>query len=244
MLIETPEGNLSQIMQHINGAYTTYFNVKRHRSGHLLQGRYKSILVEADAYALELSRYMHLNPVRAGMVARPEEYEWSSYLFYALEEEKPEWLFTDFILGYYDDRYSVAHHRYRGFVESLIGKEYRSPLSDALRSTILGTLDFVSGIKGRLQTDEIHLCHRYTSARLREIGAHFGIGESAVNQNSRRFTERPRAHAEITSHSWRRCIPPGCVEKTRNMPDIPAFPRLASWAPQRHSSVNLFLREP
>ena len=217
-------------MQHINGAYTTYFNVKRHRSGHLLQGRYKSILVEADAYALELSRYMHLNPVRAGMVARPEEYEWSSYLFYALEEEKPEWLFTDFILGYYDDRYSVAHHRYRGFVESLIGKEYRSPLSDALRSTILGTLDFVSGIKDRFQTDEIHdrdlpslqeppqrpgiahvtkavgsvlqedvrlrrqmqihLCHRYTNARLREIGAHFGIGESAVSQNSRRFTER------------------------------------------------------
>jgi putative transposase len=164
------------------------------------------------------------------MVAKPEEYEWSSYQFYAAEEEKPEWLFTDFILGYYGDQYSDAQHRYRSFVKSLVGKDYRSPLSDALRSTILGTLDFVSDIKDRFQTDEIHdrdlpslqespqrpgivdiadttvsllkedailrrqmqihLCHRYTGARLREIGAHFGIGESAVSQNSRRFADR------------------------------------------------------
>jgi len=230
LLLETPQGNLSQIMQHINGAYTTYFNVKRHRTGHLLQGRYKSILVEADAYALELSRYIHLNPVRAGMVQRPEEYEWSSYLSYALEEEKPGWLTTDLILGYFSDQYSVAQQKYKSFVESLIGKLYRSPLSDALRSTILGTLDFVNEIKDRFHIEEIndrdlpsleeppprpgitsvsraassvlkenarlqrqmqiHLCHRYTGAKLRDIGAHFGIGESAVSQNSRRFADR------------------------------------------------------
>lgn len=75
LLLETPSGNLSQIMRHINGAYTTYFNVKRKRAGHLFQGRYKAILVEAGAYALEFSRYMHLNPVRAGMVAKPEQYQ-------------------------------------------------------------------------------------------------------------------------------------------------------------------------
>ena len=75
LLLETPSGNLPQIMRHINGAYTTYFNVKRSRSGHLFQGRYKSILVEKDEYAKELSRYIHLNPVRANMVAVPEEYE-------------------------------------------------------------------------------------------------------------------------------------------------------------------------
>ena len=56
LLLETPEGNLSQIMRHINGAYTNYFNVKRRRAGHLFQGRYKAILVERDAYAMELSR--------------------------------------------------------------------------------------------------------------------------------------------------------------------------------------------
>ena len=65
LLLETPSGNLPQIMQHINGAYTTYFNLKRVRAGHLFQGRYKAILVEMDEYAKELSRYIHLNPVRA-----------------------------------------------------------------------------------------------------------------------------------------------------------------------------------
>lgn len=70
LLLETPSGNLSQIMRHINGAYTTYFNVKRARSGHLFQGRYKAILVERDEYAKELSRYIHLNPVRAKLVER------------------------------------------------------------------------------------------------------------------------------------------------------------------------------
>ena len=80
LLLETPSGNLSQIMRHINGAYTNYFNAKRKRAGHLFQGRYKAILVEADQYAKELSRYLHPNPVRAGMVDRPEAWEWSSYL--------------------------------------------------------------------------------------------------------------------------------------------------------------------
>jgi len=78
LLVETPHGNLSQIMKHVNGAYTSYFNTKRQRAGHLLQGRYKAILVEKDEYAQELSRYIHLNPVRAKMVEKPDQYEWSS----------------------------------------------------------------------------------------------------------------------------------------------------------------------
>ena len=65
VLVETPLGNLSKILHHINGAYTTYFNTKRKRSGHLFQGRYKAILVEKDSYCKELSRYIHLNPIRA-----------------------------------------------------------------------------------------------------------------------------------------------------------------------------------
>lgn len=100
LLIETPSGNLPQIMRHINGAYTTYFNVKRARPGHLFQGRYKAILVEIDEYAKELSRYIHLNPIRAKMVKTPEEYEWSSYRFYIGETKPPKWLYRDFVLGY------------------------------------------------------------------------------------------------------------------------------------------------
>ena len=101
LLVETPSGNLSQIMKHINGAYTNYFNVKRKRAGHLFQGRYKAILIEADEYAKELSRYIHLNPVRVGMVSRPEDYQWSSYRDYIGQRKTPDWLKREFIIGYF-----------------------------------------------------------------------------------------------------------------------------------------------
>ena len=154
LLIETPAGNLSRIMQHINGAYTTYLNVKRQRSGHLFQGRYKSILVQADEYAKELSRYIHLNPVRAGMVETPEEYEWSSYPYYAVKNKKPEWLFTDFILGYFGKKYSTAQREYKEFVSSMTGKKYKSPLAEVSFSVVLGLSDFVNEIKGEFLSRE------------------------------------------------------------------------------------------
>lgn len=92
LLLETPCGNLPQSMRHINGAYTTYFNVKRARSGRVFQGRYKAILVDIDEYAKELSGYIHLNPVRAKMVETPEMHDWSSYKFYIGKEKPAEWL--------------------------------------------------------------------------------------------------------------------------------------------------------
>jgi len=143
LLIETPSGNLSKIMQHINGAYTNYFNIKRKRSGHLFQGRYKAVVVEADEYAQALSRYIHLNPVRAKIVARPEEYRWSSYLDYIGVSKPPAWLNTSFILGYFgsgEERFG----KYRGFVEELLGSEYENPLGGAVATTILGSQSFIS----------------------------------------------------------------------------------------------------
>lgn len=147
LLLETPLGNLPQIMRHINGAYTTYFNVKRARSGHLFQGRYKAILVEKDEYAKALSRYIHLNPVRAEMVASPEDYPWSSYNFYTGKEASPTWLFRDFILGYFGARMSKAQTEYRKFVESLLGVEYESPLAGVTGSVLLGSEDYLAYIR-------------------------------------------------------------------------------------------------
>lgn len=98
LFLETPRGNLSQIMRHLNGAYTTSFNVRHQRSGHLFQGRYKAIVVEADSYALELSRYIHLNPVRAKLTEKPEDFSWSSYRGYIGREATPPWLTTAHIL--------------------------------------------------------------------------------------------------------------------------------------------------
>ncbi|MCD5417272.1 transposase [Candidatus Bipolaricaulota bacterium] len=149
ILMETPSGNLSQIMQHINGAYTTYFNVKRQRSGHLFQGRYKAILVDIDEYAKELSCYIHLNPVRAKMVDRPEQYCWSSYRYYIGMKKSPRWLVSDFILDYFGKKDSDAQRGYRAFAETLIGREYKSPLKKVVSSTILGSADFIKAIEDK-----------------------------------------------------------------------------------------------
>ena len=237
LLIETPSGNLPQIMRHINGAYTTYFNVKRARSGHLFQGRYKAILVEIDEYAKELSRYIHLNPVRAKMVKTPEEYEWSSYRFYIGETKPPKWLYRDFILGYFGNKVSIAQKGYRNFVSILVNEKYESPLDDVVSSTVLGNPSFITFIKDNFLSgkkpdkdlpalkelvekasmqdifDEVEsvfgkesalgrnvkmfFCQRYTGEKLKDIGTHFGIGESGVSQASRRVNNKIRSDKKI-----------------------------------------------
>ena len=149
LLLETPAGNLSKIMQHINGAYTNYFNRKRNRAGHLFQGRYKAILVDADTYAKELSRYIHLNPVRAGMVETPETFKWSSCRYYTIEKNAPAWIKRDFILAYFAKKPAIARRRYQDFLQAVMGKEYESPLVDLAHSIILGGQEFVDDIKKR-----------------------------------------------------------------------------------------------
>jgi len=146
LLMETPNGNLSPIMQHINGAYTTYFNIKNNRAGHLFQGRFKAFLVEADSYLLELSRYIHLNPVRAKIVDRPEQYAWSSHRCYTGLSNPPEWLNTDFILAAIAGETADKHKEYRLFVESRVGEDYESPLTGAIGASILGGEAFAEKI--------------------------------------------------------------------------------------------------
>ena len=155
LLLETPSGNLPQIMRHINGAYTTYFNIKRDRSGHLFQGRYKAILVEKDAYAKELSRYIHLNPVRAGIVAKPVAYEWTSYTAYAGAKPSPEWLVRGFILGCFSQQKKVAQKRYKAFVESNPGRPGDSPLTNLPGGMILGSEQFVETICAEHLSDKL-----------------------------------------------------------------------------------------
>lgn len=146
LLLETPAGNLSQIMSHIIGAYTTYFNIKRKRSGHLFQGRYKAILVEADEYAAELTRYIHLNPVKAGISVNAGEYQWSSYRSYTGESPLPGWLKTGFVLSYFGKNEPTSRNNYRDFVENLDVEMYESPLNNAIGGSILGSTSFIEKI--------------------------------------------------------------------------------------------------
>ena len=150
LLLETPLANLSQILHHINGAYTAYFNTKRKRSGHLFQGRYRAIVVEKDTYCQELSRYIHLNPVRAGLVDKPSEYRWSSYSYYIGKERKPAWLTTESVLGYFGQDESSARKNYRKFVETAVGLDTKAPLEEVFASTFLGSEKFIAWAKKNL----------------------------------------------------------------------------------------------
>ncbi len=150
LLIETPEGNLSQVMHYINGSYTTYINKKRNRSGHLFQGRYKAIVIEHDRYLLELSRYMHLNPVRAKMVTHPAGYRQSSYKSY-VSRSGEEIVCRDLILEMAGNKGKGGVKNYREFVEAGMGSDVKDPLNNVYGGMILGSTKFIKETLGRLK---------------------------------------------------------------------------------------------
>jgi len=147
LLLETPRANLRAILHHLNTSYTNYFNAKTGRVGHLFQGRYRAILVEKDTYALELSRYIHLNPVRAHLIKEPSDYPWSSYLAYVEKGRGWEWLQIDFILGQMSLDEKEARRRYRKYIEEVIEQSSEDPLKKTAASTLLGSEQFIEWVR-------------------------------------------------------------------------------------------------
>jgi len=134
-------------MHFINSSYTSYFNKIHERIGHLFQGRYKAILVDADEYAKELSRYIHLNPVRAEITELPEQYQWSSYREYMGLRRKPVWLHPEFVLGYFGKTEVEASFQYAGFIKSGQHLAAKNPIENLGPSNILGSDIFIERIK-------------------------------------------------------------------------------------------------
>jgi REP element-mobilizing transposase RayT len=164
ILIETSDKNLSKIMHYLNSSYTTYVNIKRKRSGHLFQGRYKAILVDRDSYLLELSRYMHLNPVRAKMVERPEEYPYSSYDAYISGND--ELVSVAPVLSTFSKDTVAARGKYRAFVESALSEGMESPLKSVYGGMILGSSTF---IKNTLKQIEDELLYKEETSHRRAL---------------------------------------------------------------------------
>ncbi len=149
LLLETPEPNLSQGMQRLNGAYTQGSNRRHGRVGHVLQGRFKSILVEKESYLLELCRYIVLNPVRARLVAKADEWPWSSYLVTAGRRAVPEWLAVTEVLRLFDRRAEVGRRAYRQFVREGMGQP--SPWSKVRGQIFLGSEAFLERVERLLR---------------------------------------------------------------------------------------------
>lgn len=144
LLLRTNLPNLSRAMQWLGLTYARRFNNRLGRYGHLFQGRFKAMLVEDDAYMVELSCYIHRNPLRAKMVKRLIEYRWSSYPVYAYGKRGPEWLKTDLILSWFGGR--GGHKGYREKVQDYAGEERRL-WEDFRHGVILGSEEFVEDIR-------------------------------------------------------------------------------------------------
>lgn len=155
LVLETPLGNLLKVMHGINSAYTGYFNRKHDRSGHLFQGRYKGILVEKDRYLLELSRYVHLNPVKAGKTDQPEKYKWSSYPGYIWKSKEIQWVEYTWTLSQFGSNEVSSRQQYRDFVIRGLKQPEKNPFSELYGQIILGSKEFIEKIKESIKTDAL-----------------------------------------------------------------------------------------
>lgn len=152
LMIETPLANLPVGMRYLNGVYTQRFNRTHKRVGHVFQGRYKSILVEKESYLLELSRYIILNPVRAGMVLHPEDWTWSSYLAMIGRVALPIWLKVDGLLSSFGNLREEAIKSYQLFISQ--GNQNFSIWQELKQQIYLGSDEFIIKVKNTFNKDE------------------------------------------------------------------------------------------
>ena len=173
LVVETPLKNLSAGMRQLNGVYTQSFNKKQGRIGHLFQGRFKAYLIEKENYLLEVCRYIVLNPVRAGIVHDPLDWEYSSYRKTFGDRNRYKYLYPDLILSFFSNSLADAQKKYIKFVKEGIGKE--SPFIEAHGGFILGGERFVKSVMEKdkiIDCEEIAKRERYVSRpNLRDIFA-------------------------------------------------------------------------
>ena len=220
LVVETPSANLSRGMRHINGVFTQRINRLNKRSGHILQGRFKSILVEKDGYLLELARYVVLNPVRAKAVRSAKDWRWSSYRATAGLEDVPDLLTVEWILSQFDQNLASAQKAYRKFVRQgrgveiwnelrpghLLGSgafaERIAPHLDAQRTLVdfpraqrLATRpslnELFASVSDKAERDlKIHEAMRVHEYTLKELSDHLALHYSTISVIAKRVDER------------------------------------------------------
>ena len=149
LLIERQASEVGRIMHRLLTGYAQYYNRRYRRVGHLLQGRYKAILCQSDRYLSELVRYIHLNPVRARIVNKPEDYEYSSHRAY-LGLEPTGMVDVDPVLRHFGSKKIIASEQYRRFVTAGIKQGHCEEFYAAVEGSILGTEEFVDATIHRI----------------------------------------------------------------------------------------------
>jgi REP element-mobilizing transposase RayT len=203
LFVETPEANLSAGMQHYNGSYTGYFNRRHGRAGHLFQGRFQGHLIEEQGYFLEVSRYIHLNPVRAMLIEAPESWRWSSCAGYVRVRHRLDWVCYERVLGEFGRGDEAARRSYGKYLRVGLEQPPPSPFTEAVGGLIVGTSEFVDRIRclieNRREDSEIPQLKRVRSrpalaAIVQAVSAHFGV-EGKCWAAGRRSDDAARAAA-------------------------------------------------
>ncbi len=149
LLLKTPRPNLARGMQTFLSAYAQWCARHRRRPGHLFQGRYKAEMIEDESYYWTVSRYIHLNPVRAGLVDHPGRWEWSSYRGYADPGARHPWLAHDALLAAWRGEHGGADAAaaYRRYVEAGVAEPPPPPFREAFGGWVLGSGRFVGRLR-------------------------------------------------------------------------------------------------
>jgi len=199
ILVNTPEGNLSRSMRHLNGVYTQRFNRRHRLDGPLFRGRYKSILIGADPYLLQMVRYIHKNPVKAGLVEKPEQYIWSSHRGYLSVAGKWDWLYKDFILSLLTPEKQNRLSRYKEFMSTEDEKGVDQIVGRKKWPAIMGTEEFMDWIKGKYYLsrtgEDVPETRQLIPDQAKILGAvchYYGIERKELYKTQRGFFNEPK----------------------------------------------------
>ncbi|HEY1044587.1 MAG TPA: transposase [Telluria sp.] len=199
LMVETVDSGLHRGMRYLNSTYAQHVNRRHGLVGHVFQGRYKAILCQKETYLLALSRYIVLNPVRASMAARPEEWMWSSYRHVINGNGKPVWLETDWLLSQFGSDRERALVCYRDFVSA--GAACPSPLRDVSHQFLLGDGGFLAGHFDSVKAAdlaEVPRAQRKSAARpLEEYFVAYPERDEAI---ARAYWSTAYSMAEIAAH--------------------------------------------
>lgn len=191
LLVKTPEANLGRAMRHINGVYTQRHNRLKKTDGSLFRGRYKAICIEDDSYQLQLSRYIHLNPLEAKMVKKLDAYPWSSYPYYIKNQKAPHWLYQNEIYSQLQFK-TKQREKYRAFVELGVDDEIALFYSKGNTMPYLGSERFRDWAYSQRTTEEnsisksdIRLFRPTIAEIVTQISKKFKVTEQSIVNYSR-----------------------------------------------------------
>jgi len=202
LLVNTPDGNLSRCMRHINGVYTQRFNRSHHFDGQLFRGRFKSVLIEEDSHLLEVMRYIHRNPLIAGLCQQLDGYPWSSHGGYLSSAKQWDWIKKEPLLEILTSKPSLRKAAYLDFVAKGVPEEIAAFYGMKTLPSLLGGEAFKDWVK----TTFHHLGGQTESAERRDLSLtpeeiiiqvcnYFHVDESCLKSSRRGAGNLPRNSA-------------------------------------------------